>query len=243
MNNKYKNRILKNAFTLAEVLATLTIGSIIMVTTLTVFSRAQKAADAMRRNLNDQSIPQEVLHRIAEDLDNIIADEKYTSISIKNKIDHGYRGAQLIISQSYYNKEDQKTNFRKIIWQSAYDDYGYSDALILYRSYAGIPLEDRLLDEEKEKWEKTLFVPLCENVTYFSIEVLKGDQFLDNWPGPVLPKAVVVTISFAEPFKTLDNSYDVLEEQKLSRTIAIDRTRKIAFKIEAPTENELPNRR
>jgi hypothetical protein len=39
----------------------------------------------------------------------------------------------------------------------------------------------------------------------------------------------VVTISFAEPYKRADGTFDVLDEEKIIRTIAIDRTRKIRF--------------
>ena len=234
MNNNRKNRILKKAFTLAEILATLVIGSIVIIATLSVFTSTQKAAESVTRTINDYSLPQQALQRIAEDIDNIIADEKYTTITIKNKTDHGYKTAQLIISQSYYNKENNKTIFKEITWQSAYDFD--SDSLILYRRYTGIPLEDRLLDEEKEEWQRTLFVPLCQNVTYFTIEVLENDQLLDNWPSESLPKALVITISFAEPFKDKGNNLDVPEEQKIFRTIAVDRTRKIGFKM-AVTEN------
>lgn len=226
------NRQLRRAFTLAEILAILAIGSIIMVATLAVLSSVQRSAEAVTRNIKDYSLPQEALQRIAEDLDNIIADENYTNIIIRNKIDNGYKSAQLIITQYYYNKDDKKTIFRKITWQTAYDFD--TDSLILYRSYTGIPLEDRLLDEEKEDWEKSLFVPLCQNVTYFSIQIPREDNFLEKWTASTLPKAATVTISFAEPFKTSDNDLDVPEQQKFTRTIAIDRTRKIIFKLESP---------
>jgi hypothetical protein len=39
----------------------------------------------------------------------------------------------------------------------------------------------------------------------------------------------VATISFAEPFKTLTGTLDVPDTEKITRTIAIDRTRKIKF--------------
>jgi hypothetical protein len=39
----------------------------------------------------------------------------------------------------------------------------------------------------------------------------------------------VVTISFAEPFKTLAGILDVPEDEKVIRNIAIDRTRAIKF--------------
>jgi len=44
-----------------------------------------------------------------------------------------------------------------------------------------------------------------------------------------LPHAVEATISFAEPFETLDGTLDVFEEDKTKRTIVIDRTRRMGF--------------
>ncbi|HDZ69106.1 MAG TPA: hypothetical protein ENH43_01650 [Phycisphaerales bacterium] len=90
-------------------------------------------------------------------------------------------------------------------------------------------MEDKLLDEQKESWERELFVPICDGVTFFKIQVPKGEDFLDRWTSASLPKAVVVTISFTEPFKTLDGTLDVPDAEKITRTIAIDRTRKIRF--------------
>ena len=49
-----------------------------------------------------------------------------------------------------------------------------------------------------------------------------------------MPRGITVTISFAEPFKLLDGTYDVSEEDKITRTIAIDRTREIKFKFVEP---------
>jgi hypothetical protein len=73
-------------------------------------------------------------------------------------------------------------------------------------------------------------VPVCSGITFFKIEAMNGGEYLDKWSGR-LPPGVEVTISFAEPFETIDNSWDVYDDQKYKRTIAIDRTRKIKFKI------------
>jgi hypothetical protein len=51
-----------------------------------------------------------------------------------------------------------------------------------------------------------------------------------------------VTISFAKPFQTPAGVLDVPEEDKVKRTITIDRTRKINFILEKPTEaNSIPD--
>jgi hypothetical protein len=63
-----------------------------------------------------------------------------------------------------------------------------------------------------------------------------GEEFQNEWGGDSLPAGIVVTISFAEPYKTLDGTLDVPDAEKIVRTIAIDRTRKIGFEL-APKED------
>jgi hypothetical protein len=54
-----------------------------------------------------------------------------------------------------------------------------------------------------------------------------------------MPPAVVITLSFALPFKTTSGTLDVPEEDKIIRTVAIDRTRKPAFTL-APFDVNQP---
>ena len=49
---------------------------------------------------------------------------------------------------------------------------------------------------------------------------------------------ITLTISFAEPYKDIDGHYQVPENKKYSRTIALDKSRNIKFKIQ---ENNSPN--
>jgi hypothetical protein len=93
-------------------------------------------------------------------------------------------------------------------------------------------VEDKLLDEARASWEKDYsFVPICSGVTFFKVQVPKGEDFADSWKEASLPPGIVVTISFGEPFKTVMGPLDVPEEEKITRTIAVDRTRKINFKF------------
>jgi hypothetical protein len=64
-----------------------------------------------------------------------------------------------------------------------------------------------------------------------TILVPQREQLLPRWAGNKLPQAIVVTISFAEPVEMADGTIDVPEEEKFTRTIAIDRTRKINFTL------------
>jgi len=225
-------------FTLAEVLTALVIAAMVLVTVLGIYSRAESVSATITRRLEDSRLPCEVLQRIAEDFDRIITADAYTKISINNKFDRGYPTAQLTITKTIVDAKNQTKVFEEITWQTNYD-YD-SDSLVLYRrrtSEVGL-LEDKLLDEERESWEQALFVPICDGITFFKAQAVKDGEPLDKWSGQI-PLGIEVTISFAEPFKTLQNTWDVFDEQKFTRTIAVDRTRKIKFKIE-PKQQKKP---
>jgi len=225
-------------FSLAEVLTALVIASMVLVAVLGIYSRAERSAAAITRRLDDSRLPSEVLQRIAEDLDRIIASDAYTTISIKNKFVKGYPTAQLAITKTIVDAKKRAKIFEHIVWQTNYD-YD-ANGLILYRhrtSELGL-WEDKLLDEEREIWEQALFVPICYGITFFKVQAVKNGKYLDKWIGQ-MPPGIVVSISFAEPFKTLENTWDMFDEQKFMRTIAIDRTRKIKFKI-APKQQKKP---
>jgi prepilin-type N-terminal cleavage/methylation domain-containing protein len=226
VSNTFRN---KQAFSLAEVLVALTIGAMVLVAVLSIYSRAETSAAAITRKLDSSRLPSEVLQRIAEDLDRIGAPGVDTKVTIENKFENGFSTARLTVLKTIYNSKNEKQTFERIVWQTSYDND--ANSLILYRSHSGIALEDKLLDEQKEDWEKELFVPICTGVTFFKIQVPMGENFLDNWASDSLPRGIVVTISFAEPFKTLAGTLDVPEDEKVIRNIAIDRTRAIKFNL------------
>jgi prepilin-type N-terminal cleavage/methylation domain-containing protein len=216
-------------FSLAEVLATLTIGSIILVVVMSIYNRASQSAAAVTEKLNSSNFSSEVLQRIAEDLDNIIATSSDTTITIQNKFDQGYQVARMIIEKKFYDDRNEPQTYEKITWQSSYDFESPVPGLVIYRSHSGIAFEDKLLDKQKEVWEKELFVPICNGVTFFKIQAIIDNKTREVWEVDALPQAVVATISFAEPFEALDGTLDVFDEDKTSRTIVIDRTRRMGF--------------
>jgi prepilin-type N-terminal cleavage/methylation domain-containing protein len=237
-NISYKIRKCKRGFTLAEVLTALVIASMVLVTVVGIYSRAESVAATITRRFESSKLPSEVLQRIAEDLDRIIASDSNIEISIINKFEKGYPTAQLTITKTIVDAERNEKVFEQIVWQTNYD-YDAS-GLVLYRqrtSEIGL-LEDKLLDEERESWEQELFVPICEGITFFRVQVLNNGQYVDKWSGRV-PPGIELTISFAEPFQTLDNTLDVFDDQKFARTVAVDRTRKMKFKI-VPKEKQKP---
>lgn len=237
MNKAFNTFAKRSGFSLAEVLAAMVIASLVMVAVLGIYSRAESVAATIKRKFDSSRLPTEILQRIAEDLDQIMTSDAYTKISIKSKFEKGFPTSQLIITKTVVGDKKPMT-LENIVWQTNYD-YD-SDSLVLYRqrtSELGL-LEDKLLDGERENWEQALFVPICEGITFFEIKAVKNGELLDTFVGR-MPLGIQVTISFAEPFKTVTNTFDVFEEDKFTRTIAVDRTRKLKFKI-APKQEKKP---
>jgi prepilin-type N-terminal cleavage/methylation domain-containing protein len=218
-------------FSLAEVLAALTIGCMVLVAVLVIYSRAEHSAAAVTRELERSRLPGEILQLIAEDLDRIIASGPSTKITIDStKFDHDYQTAQLTITKTIFNSKNEEQIFEQIVWLASHDND--ANSLTLYRSHSGMALEDKLLDEKRESTEKLYpFVPICTGLTFFKVEVPRGENAQDRWTSPSLPPGITVTISFGEPFPTVRGTFDVPDTEKLARTVAVDRTRKIRFEI------------
>ncbi len=228
----HKKLKLRAAFSLAEMLAALVIGSMILITVLTVYNRLESSANAVIGRLDDSRLPREVLQFIAEDLDRIITDSKDVKITFQNKKQReGYNSAQLKITRTYNNKSDSVQDFEEIVWQTGFDYESFTDGLVLYRSHSGLVLEDKLLDELREDWQRGLFVPVCSGVTFFQVQAATKTRPIDRWTASNLPRSIIITISFAQPVETLPGQWEVPDEEKITRTVAVDRTRKIKFEI------------
>jgi prepilin-type N-terminal cleavage/methylation domain-containing protein len=253
MKTNFRKSGLNKGFSLAEMIAALVIGSMILIAVLSVYNRAESATSSVNRLFDNYQTPREALQLIAEDLDRIITDNQDTTIRFQNKTElNGYHSARLEIIKTIFNKDNEATIFEKIVWQTAADPYSDANGLVLYRSHSGIALEDKLLDESKEQWQRDVFVPVCEGITLFAVQTGTGQKLADNtpviqdiWTSGALPTNVIVTISFTEPVEVLRGVWEIPENKKITRTIAIDRTRKIAFVVEkeiAVTVEEEPNR-
>ena len=228
---------MRRGFSLAEVLAALTIGAMLTVAVLGIYNRAEKSATAMTRKIDGSRLPGEVLQRIAEDLDNIISSTSDAKITIENKFENIAAvglvpAARLTITRTIEDSKGNEQKFEEIIWQSSYDFQSSGNGLILYRSHGGINLEDKVLEKNKDDYSRELFVPICGGITFFNIGALAGADPMEKWDGAP-PRGIVVTLSFAEPYKKVDGTFDVPDEEKITRTIAIDRTRKIRFDTSA----------
>lgn len=230
-------RATRAGFSLAEMLAAMMIGAMVLVAVLGIYHRAERSAAAVTRRLDASRLPREVLQRIAEDVDGMISSGSDAEITIQNKLDNLYPTARLVISRTFTDRANRPQKFEEIVWQSGHDFDSLTPGLVLYRSHTGIAAEDKVLDKNKEDWEKELYVPLCSGVTFFRISALQGDKLLDKWSGQ-LPPGIQVSLSFAEPFKKVDGALDVPEEEKIIRTIAVDRTRKIKFTVAESTQGD-----
>jgi prepilin-type N-terminal cleavage/methylation domain-containing protein len=228
----------KTGFTLAEVLAAMVIGSMVLIAVLTVYSRAQRCAAAVTRSLNESRRPYEVLQLIAEDLDKMISNDSNINAVMAERYVNNYMAAILMIDVNYKDGANKDQKYEQLIWQCNTNYESDANDMVLYRYYEGIAPEDKLLDRNKDISERNVYVPICRGVTYFGIDIYTGQEE----PVPVLPRGtplgVTLTISFAEPFKDLDGHYDVPENQKYSRTITFDKSRNIKFKIEENTSPE-----
>jgi prepilin-type N-terminal cleavage/methylation domain-containing protein len=226
-------------FSLAEVLAALTISAMVLAAVVAIYSRAQHSAAAIVRKLDSTRLSAEVLQAITEDLDTITVSGPDTRITIENKFDKDIPTARMTIRKIVYDSRNREQTFEQIIWQTSYDYDSDANGLVLYRSRTGMALEDKLLDEQRDGSETAYsFIPICAGITYFKIQVPRGENFQDRWTSPSLPPGITVTMSFAEPFRTVRGTLDVPEEEKITRTIAIDRTRKMKFALATKEERE-----
>gem|GEM_PF-299056 len=240
-----KNRRRRQAgFSLGEMIATVVIGAMILTAILGIYSRANQAANAVLDKVESPALASEVLQLMARDLDRLLgADDAI--VQIRNGLDNHLARAELVIRRMFHDKDNKEQVLEEITWRAGYDREGDTPGLVIYRSREGMGREDRLLENQRKDWEKNYpFVPICRGVTFFRIEAFQGEDLVDQWPPSAPPTGVKITLSFAEPFETVQGALDVPEEYKISRTIAINGMRKIRFALDAsddPNQVQDPN--
>lgn len=246
------------AFSLIETMCVLVVTSMVIMACMSLYSKIKTASAAINRKLEEMTVPLDIIQLVTEDLDRLASEGFDTKITIENKYDYGYNLCQMTILNRYLDSQNQPQIFEKVVWQSSYNFE--TDKLILYRRHSGINLEDKIVDEYRfdiEARDETKFIPVCRGLTYFAIRVpvLKSlseqyameeyafkedtfeieeeddDEFLDTWDQDKLPRAVSVSVSFAEPYQNLQGELEVPREEILTRTMAVVRTRKVKFKL------------
>ena len=167
MKNKLNISISRRGFSLAEILAAMIIGSMVLIAVLTIYSRAEQTANALTEKLTDSRLPSEVLQLIAEDIDKVISTNGETEVLVANRYINSYMGGAFSINTKYKDSSDKDKIYEEIIWQSSPNYDGDANDMVLYRSYSGIAPEDKLLDKDKEDSEKDAYVPICRGLTFF----------------------------------------------------------------------------
>jgi type II secretory pathway component PulJ len=232
---KYKNKK-SDAFTLAETLAALVIAMLIMAATVAVYSTVRKAQFSIDRRLKEGFTATEIIQRISEDIDRLALPSSDVTMSVKNKLDiEGFRISQMIIESKYYDKDNQPQTFEKIIWQSRVAADG--NQLIIYRAHSGYSMEDKMLEEGKEKYQREMYIPVCSGVTMFAIEVTDGNSDPNivttsaaaDWVSTELPQAVKISISFEPRWQDALGNMTVSEESVKTRIVAVNRFRQIPY--------------
>jgi len=226
-----ESRRIDSAFSLVEMLVVVALAAMILIGTLAVYNRTRSDAAVILGKLDENRLADEVLQRIAEDVDRLAAPGFDAAVQIRNKLDNGFYSGQLIIENKYYGSgESPKPEiYERVVWQSLYD--AFENAMILYRMHEGLNVEDKILDENKEPSELTLYIPMASGMTFFELQAVENQELVPNWAQEKLPKGIRIGISFASMEEGLDGRWAVPEEKIQYRTVAIDRTRVIAYKF------------
>jgi len=221
----------RSGYSLAEMLAVLVITAMVLTAILSVYTRANRAAEAVLAKIETPVQAAEVLQLITRDLDRVMGTDN-VSIQVRNGFDNGFVTAEMTLRWTVEDIHKKEQVLEEIVWRAGCDYDSAIPGLVLYRSYEGVGLEDKLLDQKRESLEsESPLIPICRGVTFFKIEIPKGEGVLDRWSDASLPGGIKVTLSFAEPYETVRGTQDVLDHEKTSRTIAINRIRTIPFTL------------
>jgi len=222
------NNVKNNGFSLAELLAALAIASMIMITAAAMYATVRRAQGTIETRLKDGFLAAEVIQRISEDIDRMAMPGSDVSISIRNKIDiENFKISQMIIESKIYDKDNKPMTFEKIVWQSRVASDG--NGLIVYRAHSGYAVEDKMLEQPKENFEREMYIPVCYGATFFAIEVSDGNTVSEEWLNPALPQGVKISISFEPRQPDAFGGLTVAEESVKSRIIALNRFRQIPY--------------
>ncbi|KKK68859.1 hypothetical protein LCGC14_2939840, partial [marine sediment metagenome] len=94
----------RSGYTLFELITVLVIGTMIIITAMTVFNRIRSAAAAIDRNLETNTLATEILQRIAEDIDRMAMPGTDTTLVLRNKIRNRYNTTQLFKENKLYDR-------------------------------------------------------------------------------------------------------------------------------------------
>ncbi len=229
MKSTIRQQRRSSGFSLGEMLVTVVLGGMLLTAVLNIYNRANRAAAGVLEKIEYASLAGEVLQLLSEDFNRVLGVEDLI-VQVRNGFDNGFVRSELVLRRVYHDKDNKVQTLEEITWRAGYDSGGAAPGLIVYRSREGAGLEDKLLEDQRQDWERNYpLVPICRGVTFFQIQAVKGDELLDQWPPSEAPPGVKVTISFAEPYETVRGTRDVRDDQKVSRTFVVNAVRKIKF--------------
>jgi hypothetical protein len=230
------------AFSLIETITVVVISALVLITTINIYTRVRAAADSVENVIVDNEMPNEILQRLAEDIDKLAVPGFDTTIRIEHRFDSGYDTCRMIITNDIYDSKNKKQIYEEIVWQTAVDP---DDGILnLYRLHTGFNTERKIAYDYETQLEPEpkggVFVTMAIGLTHFTIEVIKDKQkeyqeteFLNRWISTTLPKALYATVSFAMPEENEFGEAGIPLDKLISRTIAVDRTRNIPFEFVA----------
>ena len=231
------------AMTLIEILAALAITSLMIIVAVAIYNHGNMVTAAIKRRLEENSLPKEILHMIAEDIDQISLSESNSKLTLEKRLDSGKVINRLTLICQVYGDNSEPVDLKKMVWQSKYDSD--SKTIRLYRARSGLELEDPILNTQLKKYTSSeLFVPICSDLTYFKITALDNDDEVGYWDKEEFPDAIVVEVSFAKPLENFKGEYEIPQDKLFKRLIAVNRMKDYEFEFvarEKVQEQEDPN--
>ena len=214
-------------------LTVLVMGSMILAAVIQIYNRVRTDATRINDRLDDDRLAMEVLQKIAEDVDRLTAPGFNTTMTIRSRYNNGYTSSQLILSNQYFDKVKKPQVYEQITWQTTYDPE--DQTLLLYRSHHGLNLEDKVVEQLKvDEKQNELFIPIVGGVTMFDVRAVQDGQVQDKWASSKMPQGIQIGLSFSPLQEDSTGSLAVPEEAISYRTIAIDRSRTIAYRLVKP---------
>jgi prepilin-type N-terminal cleavage/methylation domain-containing protein len=253
------------AFSLIEVLVALIVASMALIAVFTIYDRARRASDSITQKIDQYVMPSEIMQKIAEDLDRVAAPGSNAKITITNSFQNGLAAAKLTITSQIIDKDKNEKTLEKVVWQTDFD-MATGRLILYRSHSGLIWEDNLLDKAQRADWspDRELFVPLCTGISYFKIDVpqpqdlsekasvlqanlstgrfedysqTEEQKFFETWNQAQLPPAVRVTLSFAAPIEgRTAGGVEVPDDQKLIRTVVIDRSKKMNFKYISPID-------
>jgi len=247
-------KINRRAFALVELLTALFIVCILVMALTTIYESSTNAIAAINQRIEKGASTSEIMRLIVDDVTKASSADTDTSFTLRSKLSGGIALYRLEIASKIYDNSGKELVYQKIIWQSDYDLF--TGTISLYRCSGGmIPADPVLSTEAKENPQSDIFVPVCQGLTYFTIQIPQIQDtpegqiinYLDQWEAAEMPGGVIVDLSFEPPVEYVTGETEVLIEDRLIESISLNRSREYRFQFIAKDldaaygqEEELP---